>query len=83
LNFSTFTSAASRAQVFIADNKEYVYETEATMIAGTMDHASHSAGLGVRMKTRLEVTDGGKTITVKVRNKTVFKFLAIKIREID
>ncbi len=56
-----------RAGVLVQDGKEYVFNTQAAVMAGTMDHAAHSAGLGVRMKTRLQVSNGAKTLNIKVR----------------
>lgn len=38
------------------------------MVAGTMDVAGHVAGIAGKMKARLQVGNGGNTLTVKLEN---------------
>ena len=38
------------------------------MVAGTMDVAGHVAGLAGKMKARMQVSNGGNTLTVKFEN---------------
>ena len=60
--------ATGAQNLFVQDGKEYVFKTQAVMIAGTMDHAAHSSGVSARMKTRMQVSGGGKTLSVKVKS---------------
>ena len=38
------------------------------MVAGTMDVAGHVAGIAGKMKARMQVSNGGNTLTVKFEN---------------
>ena len=56
-----------QAGKLLRDNREYKYATEMRMGAGTMDYAPHLSGAVFRMTTRLQTSNGGKTMTFEVK----------------
>ena len=54
-------------QALLRDNREYKYATEMRMGAGTMDYAPHLSGAVFRMMTKIQTSNGGKTMTFEVK----------------
>ena len=61
-------ASASAAPLILEDGKEYVFDSSSSMVAGTMDVAGHVAGIAGKMKARMQVSNGGNTLTVKFEN---------------
>ena len=61
-------ASAQAAPLILEDGKEYVFDSSSSMVAGTMDVAGHVAGIAGKMKARMQVSNGGNTLTVKFEN---------------
>ena len=66
--FPATTASAHAAPLILEDGKEYVFDSSSSMVAGTMDVAGHVAGIAGKMKARMQVSNGGNTLTVKFEN---------------
>ena len=62
------TASANAGGLLVEDGKEYIFQTSASMVAGTMDVAGHVAGMSAKMKTRLQTSNNAKTLTLKMEN---------------
>ena len=54
-----------QGRIKLKSGKEYVYQSEIRVGTGTMDYAPHLVGGIVRMKTRVQVQNGG-TLNIAV-----------------
>merc|ERR1712223_1505391 len=54
-----FLAVVQGRQKILRDGKEYVYQSEIRVGTGTMDYAPHLVGGIVRMKTRVQIPNGG------------------------
>ncbi len=65
--FLLFSAKTALAQAgLLKDGKEYTYDSEIRVGTGTMDYAPHLAGGVWRMKTRIQATNGAKSMNVEV-----------------
>ena len=62
-----YTPFVVTVQALLRNNREYKYVTEMRMGAGTMDYAPHLSGAVFRMKTRIQTSNGGQTMTFEVK----------------
>ena len=64
--FLIFLKTALAQAGLLKDGKEYTYDSEIRVGTGTMDYAPHLAGGVWRMKTKIQATNGGKSMNIEV-----------------